>query len=192
MYDYYGRDQTCWNKCPATPMEEIIKLSKLDIPSCHAVITESFATVAKDLGLTIENCPSHPSFISLERIRASMENGVEYFGLFDNGRLIGNAALEKSGNEEGVMYLERLAVLPSFRHGGRGRRLLEYCADYAAGKGMIKVAIGIIDRHELLKNWYLRQGFMEIMKREFPHLPFTVCLMERKLPINSGDHSCSS
>lgn len=160
---------------------KIRKLLPDEAPSCHAVIAESFTTAARDLGLTIDNCPSHPSFLTVEKVLTSMNGAVEYFGLFLGGRLTGTAALENSDREKGTVFLERLAVLPAFRHQGSGARLLHFCFDYAGKSGMDKIAIGIIDRHDILKRWYQTFGFVENIKKEFRHLPFTVCYMEKKL-----------
>jgi hypothetical protein len=33
----------------------------------------------------------------------------------------------------------------------------------------------------VLKQWYQRQGFIVTEIKRFPHLPFTVCLMEKTL-----------
>ena len=37
------------------------------------------------------------------------------------------------------------------------------------------------DAAEELKSWYRRRGFHETGKREFKHLPFVVCFMEKNL-----------
>ena len=33
----------------------------------------------------------------------------------------------------------------------------------------------------LLKNWYMSYGFRETGTKAFPHLPFTVCFMEKEI-----------
>jgi len=41
--------------------------------------------------------------------------------------------------------------------------------------------IGIIEENEVLKNWYLANGFHPAGTKRFPHLPFTVGFMRRDL-----------
>lgn len=55
-----------------------------EFKECRKIIRNSFRTVAEDLNLTEENAPSHPSFITLNKINDSIQNGVIYTGLFKN------------------------------------------------------------------------------------------------------------
>ncbi len=43
------------------------KIEKEQLPDCLEVIHKSFATVAEELGLTKENCPTHTSFMKIEK-----------------------------------------------------------------------------------------------------------------------------
>jgi diamine N-acetyltransferase len=43
------------------------------------------------------------------------------------------------------------------------------------------VSIALIDSNKVLKNWYVKQGFVETGIRDFPHLPFRVCFMKKQL-----------
>lgn len=52
------------------------------------------------------------------------ENGIEMYGLYEEDRFVGFVALEKA-NEE-VYWLEKLAVLPEFRHKGYGLECREW------------------------------------------------------------------
>jgi len=61
--------------------EKVIKgisvIREVQLERCAAVIRESFATVAKDFGLTEQNCPDHTSFIEVERLQ---NLGLEFVG----------------------------------------------------------------------------------------------------------------
>jgi GNAT superfamily N-acetyltransferase len=144
-----------------------------------AVIRESFKGVAAEFGLTKENCPTNPAFITTERLAALREKGVRFFGLYESERQIGFAAIEKADNA--VFYLEKLAVLPEHRHKGYGKNLVDFVCQYTAAEGGKAVSIGIMDDHTLLKDWYKTLGFIETGTRLFQHLPFTVCYMEKRL-----------
>lgn len=143
------------------------------------VIRESFKTVADEFMLTEENCPTHPSFITRSGLAALKARGVKLFGLFDNDLQIGFIAVEKAN--DGVYYIEKLAVLPRYRHNSHGKQLMQFAFDYVkSGNGRI-VSIGIIDRHAVLKEWYRGLGFGEMGTKTIEHLPFTVCFMEKNI-----------
>lgn len=145
------------------------------------VIRDAFAGVAAEFGLTRDNCPTNPAFITRERLEALREKGVRLFGLFNGERQIGFAALEKAG--DGVFYLEKLAVLPEHRHKGCGRNLVDFVCERAMKEGGKIISIGIMDNHILLKKWYKTLGFIETGTQQFPHLPFIVCFMEKRLQV---------
>jgi GNAT superfamily N-acetyltransferase len=149
------------------------------------VIRDAFAGVAAEFGLTKENCPTNPAFITRERLESLREKGVRFFGLYKSERQIGFAAIEKA--DGAVFYLEKLAVLPEHRHKGYGKSLVDFACERAAMAGGQAVSIGIMDNHTLLKGWYEGLGFVETGTKQFSHLPFVVCFMEKRLDgINSG------
>ncbi|HOW81616.1 MAG TPA: GNAT family N-acetyltransferase [Spirochaetota bacterium] len=144
-----------------------------------AVIRESFRTVADEFRLTVSNCPTHPSFMTLENLKQLREKGVSLFGLFLNDVQIGFVAVENSGS--GLFFIEKLAVLPRHRHDSNGARLIQYALDFIRKSGGTTVSIGIIGEHAVLKEWYGGFGFVEREIKRFSHLPFTVCIMEKSL-----------
>lgn len=46
------------------------------------VISESNATVARDLNLTQENAPTNPAFITYEALAESMSKGLAMYGFY--------------------------------------------------------------------------------------------------------------
>jgi Acetyltransferases len=141
------------------------------------VIREAFATVAKDFNLTETNSPTNPAFTSFEKLLTMKEKGIQLFGLFIDKRQAGFVAIEKAGDS--LFYMERLAVLPEFRHDGLGKKLMDFVFQYLKKEQGAKVSIGIINENTILKKWYQDYGFVETALKRYPHLPFTVCLMER-------------
>lgn len=143
------------------------------------IIRNSFATVASGFGLNEENCPSNPAFISLAKLRELRGKGVRMFGLVCDDRQVGFVAIEKSG--DAVYYMEKLAVLPEYRHRGFGKQLMDFVFAYVRRESGKKVSIGIINENTVLKNWYRDYGFVETGTRRFEHLPFLICFMEKNV-----------
>ncbi|HEX7365408.1 MAG TPA: GNAT family N-acetyltransferase [Dehalococcoidia bacterium] len=142
------------------------------------VIRDSFKTVAVEFGLNESNCPTHPSLITLDKL-LELSNRAELYGLFQDDRQVGFVAIEKAGG--GVYYLDKLAVLPEYRHHGCGRKLAEFVVNFIAEQAGQKVSLGMIDESTVLKNWYRGLGFEETGTKKFDHLPFTVCFMDRRV-----------
>jgi hypothetical protein len=57
--------------------------------SSVSVIRDSFKTVADEFGLTMENCPAHPSFLTIDQLNDLKSKGVEFFGLFLGNEQVG-------------------------------------------------------------------------------------------------------
>ena len=134
------------------------------------VIRESFATVAEQFGLTKENAPTNPAFIEMRHLQKMRETGIAMFGVFCETIQIGFVAIERKDHTG--FFMERLAVLPEYRHKGYGRQIVEYVTEYVSAQGGKIVDIGIIGDHEILKSWYRALGFIEIDTKRFAHLPF--------------------
>ena len=147
------------------------------LPACAEVIRQGFAGVAREFGLTKENCPSNGAFITEELLRQAVEKGHLFYGLFEDGVLAGCMALEPQ-DEADVFELGRLAVLPEKRHHGYGKRLIDEARRRAKELGARKIVIGIIEENTRLRQWYTDYGFVHTGTRVFAHLPFTVGFME--------------
>lgn len=154
----------------------IAPISESELPLCSDVIRNSFATVANDLNLTQQNCPTHTSFITLDNLQYHVRCGYNMFGLYNNDTLIGYASLEKKSARG--YELHNLCVLPENRHSGGGKMLIEFCKNYAIQNGADSVTLSMINESEILKNYYMQNGFTVTGTKRFPHLPFTVCFMK--------------
>jgi ribosomal protein S18 acetylase RimI-like enzyme len=150
-----------------------------ELDACAAIIRAAFQTVADQFGYTPESTPTLPAYIKVERVKAEVEKGVRYFGLFNGERQVGSVALEQKAGDPSTFFLERLAVLPEARHHGLGVLLMDFAFARAREAGAKKVSIAIIDENRVLKAWYERYGFLETGKKTYPHLPFTVSFMEK-------------
>lgn len=150
-----------------------------DAPLLADLIRQAFADVARRFGLTPHNCPKHPSNCTQEWINGDQQRGAVYYILEVGAKAAGCVAMENAPH--GMVYLERLAVLPAHRRAGLGNALLEHVIGKSRSSGADKVGIGIIAAQDELKDWYARRGFRETGTRQFEHLPFDVTFMEYTL-----------
>lgn len=158
----------------------IVKVdSKEQLEACLSIIRESFKTVADDFNLTKDNCPSHTTFMPLEKLQMQYEEDRAMFFYEKDGAKVGYFSLKENGD---TAELDNLAVLPSCRHLGIGKTMIEFAKEYA-GEYLHadKITIGIIEENIVLKNWYKSLGFVHTGTKKFPLLPFTVGFMEISL-----------
>ena len=58
----------------------LIPVTSIDeISTCATLIRRAFETVASDFHLNSENCPSHPSLISNQKLTEMFNKGVSMF-----------------------------------------------------------------------------------------------------------------
>jgi GNAT superfamily N-acetyltransferase len=158
---------------------EIRDAGRKDISSLTRIIRDSFRDVAERFSLTPENCPTHPSFISEERVESAFEKGNRFFLAECEEGLCGCVAVEVASPE--ICYLERLAVLPPYRRRGYGKKLVEQIMRQAREAGARSLEIGIIADQEDLRDWYAKLGFTAKGRKIFDHLPFEVLFMAYQL-----------
>jgi len=149
------------------------------ITEIETVIRLAFADVAEEFHLTPTNCPKHPSFLSdTDLIEPLSWPEVVCFGALLDDTLVGFTAIFPKSSR--VYELTRLCVLPEHRHAGLGSKLVQAALHSAEAYGARKVVIGIIAENARLKRWYEGHGFRATAVREYAHLPFKVCEMERE------------
>lgn len=153
--------------------------SALDAVTITSIVRESFRDVALRFGLTLENCPKHPSNCEVRWIREALQKGIHFYILEVDDQPLGSIALEKANSEVG--YIERLSVLPKHRRKGFGRSLVEHAMAQASEHGLNRIDIGIISDQIELRKWYERLGFVEQRRAVFNHLPFEVLFMSKNL-----------
>ena len=154
----------------------VIEVDENKLSDCLEVIHLSFATVADEFGLNSENCPTNGAFMPLERLENDFKKGNLMFAICEGKKAVAFMQLSKNGS--GAIEMEKIAVLPQFRHNGHGKKLLDYAKQKSKELGATKITIGIIEENVRLKNWYESNGFIHKGTKMFPHLPFTVGFME--------------
>jgi len=154
----------------------ILPVTAGELPECRDVIRQSFATVADEFGLTEQNAATNGAFIKLERLQSEFERGNMMYAYRVAGKIAGFCALKKVSDE--FYELEKLAVLPKYRHNGCGKALIDYAKARVLALGGKKLTIGIIEENTVLKDWYAANGFIHMGTKTYDHLPFTVGYME--------------
>lgn len=146
---------------------------------CLDIIHKSFQTVADEMNLIKDNCPSYTAFMPIEKLISQFENNTPMFLYQYNGCFAGYFSL--SINDDSV-ELNNLAVLPEYRHLGIGKELVDYAITYSKNiLGANKIKIGIVEENTILKEWYEKIGFVHTGTKKFEHLPFTVGFMETEV-----------
>lgn len=152
-----------------------------DLDTSTRIIRDAFITVADDFGLTPSNCPTNPAFIDPDQMMKLQANFRELYLVSYNENPAGFVAIERSLNEPGVFYIEKVCVLPEFRHRGTGNRIMEFAQKRIKELEGTQASVAIIDENIQLKSWYKGLGFDITGIKKFDHLPFTVCFMKKKL-----------
>lgn len=150
-----------------------------DLSSIIKVLNISFATVASEFGFTKETNPTNNAFIDEQTLRSQLNKGITLYTLSINKKITGCIGIEKSSTDTDTFYIEKVAVLPEFRHKGLGLELMNFAIHKikeCAGKA---VSVALIDSNTKLKAWYSKQGFTPTGHKDFEHLPFRVCFMNK-------------
>ena len=151
-----------------------------DLSTIVKVLNLSHGTIARDFNFTKEDNPTNNAFIDEKTLREQLKNGIALYGLKMGNCLVGCIAIEKSKREADTYYIEKVSVLPEFRHQGIGVRLMDFATDKIKNAGGKIISIALIDSNSKLKKWYLSQGFVETGFKDFEHLPFRVCFMRKE------------
>ncbi|MDR3367829.1 GNAT family N-acetyltransferase [Rhodoferax sp.] len=151
-----------------------------DAATLAALISAANRDVATQFGLTLENCPKHPSFCTENWVQTDQARGERYFLTEEAAKPIACVAFELATAD--VAYLNRLSVLPAHRRCGIGARLVQHVIHLARAQGCKSVSIGVIGEHTDLQRWYAKLGFITGETRRFAYLPFSVTYMRLAVP----------
>lgn len=154
----------------------ILKADKNNAQDLAFIIKEANKDVSKQFSLTLENCPSHPSFCTKTWILDDMKKGSEYFLYEKDDKFVACVSFVQA--KETHAYLNRLCVLNEYQGFGIGKVLVDFIISYSKDKKIKSIGIAIIKKHEKLKSWYLKLGFKEKETRVHEHLPFDVLQMK--------------
>lgn len=155
--------------------------SSNDLSAIVHVLNVSHGTVAVDFGFTKDNNPTNNAFIDESTLRTQLNKGIDLYAMSVNNELIGCIAIEKSKKEIDTFYIEKVSIVPEHRNQGYGVKLMDFAISMIRESGGKSISIALIDSNTKLKNWYSSQGFVETGTKDFGHLPFRVCFMNKQI-----------
>jgi len=157
----------------------IKQIIKSDLASCLEVFHRGYETVAIEFGLTEENCPDRGrANLPFDKLVAEFENSILMYGYFLEEKIVGFISIKFSN---GVCKLNDIIILPEYRQKGYGKELLDFCINKATELSADRIILSMIDDNQKLKNWYVKNGFINVGFKKFKKAPFTVGYMERLL-----------
>jgi diamine N-acetyltransferase len=145
------------------------------------VLNEAHGTIADEFGFTRETNPTNNAFIDEQTLCSQLTTGIKLYQFTINKKPVGCIAIEKSVKETDTFYIEKVSVLPEYRHCGHGLTLMEFASSKIREQGGKRISIALIDSNSRLKKWYSQQGFCETGTKDFPQLPFRVCFMNKEI-----------
>ncbi len=157
---------------------KIKKMKTVDIPSCARVIRKGFYTVANEFHLTIDNCKTNGAFIKSNKLLQEKSKGTEFFYLSYKMKKIGFMGIKQVDSK--AYEIQKITILPKYRHNGFGAILLNYAIEYAENRNAEFINVNIINENLKLKQWYLNNGFKFLYTEKFDTLPFIVGYMSYK------------
>lgn len=144
-----------------------------------AVLHAAFGTVTAEFGITAKNAPGHPAFMTPDMmLEGFRDKTVEFYVYEMDAQTVGTVAVTE---HEGKYQIERLAVLPEYRHSGAGRALMEHAEARIRALGGHEAGIAIVAGNLVLRRWYEKLGYRETRTVSYDHLPFMVTYMKKQL-----------
>ena len=163
-------------------MENIVKLN--DSKIITEILNKSFLAFAQEYGFTKENASNHLAFINSDKVDFWLKNGLSMYGYKLENKFVGCAGY--SYLEDYIYLIERVATLPEYRNLGIGKKLMEFNENEIKINGGKIAEIHVIDKNIPLREWYKKQGYVEIRIEEvnipgIVKVPFKTCVMKKEL-----------
>ncbi|MBU5360300.1 GNAT family N-acetyltransferase [Enterococcus raffinosus] len=154
-------------------------LEQNDLEAAARVIRDSFATVAKEFNLTIDNCPTNGAFTQTKHLRMDLEKNNRLYGVYLEKEMIG--FFELVYQKEAQVTLEKVAIISSERGNQYGKYILDKAREIAGNEHIKQIDIGIIKANTRLREWYQKHGYQIVRSQNSTHLPFEVLYMKLDL-----------
>jgi GNAT superfamily N-acetyltransferase len=154
----------------------------VEIKDCELIadiLNKAFLTVALQFGFTQENAARFPAFIGPDAVESSLKNGLRMYGFNKNSQI--TSCVGYRYYRDGIYLIERLATLPEHRHTGIGRKLMMFCENKIIEHGGKTAEIHVVDRNELLVEWYNKLNYRKTRTDEIKTLPFNSVVMNKSL-----------
>jgi len=161
-------------------LQTIRRIEPDEIPEIRSVINSAFQTVADEFDFTRERSPTFPAYIQDDVLRRQMDNGLILYGGIVDNRYVGSIGI-RNAFDHGRFVIERLAVIPGFRHKKIGSQLMQYATEEIIRNHGACIQVEIVNENLKLKKWYLDQGFVEERIDHYDHLPFSVGILVKRI-----------
>ncbi len=135
---------------------------------------EAFHDVADSLGISKENYPKHNAYCEPNWILEALNKNINYYLLETTTKTLGYLASKLIGN---TMSLETIGVLPNYRKQGYGQLMMNHIETLSRRNNCKNLTLRVNDSRTQLKNWYIKQGFIENGEVNIPNFNFKVRLM---------------
>ncbi len=107
------------------------------------------------------------------------EKGWDFFAFFYENIPVGSIWLYRTSEKR--IKIEKLSVLPEYRHIGIGKQLLDYVSTYSSNIGASLLTLGMINSNRVLKEWYKENGFISKRVKYNKKLGLEICFFEKEL-----------
>ncbi|MCL2833730.1 MAG: GNAT family N-acetyltransferase [Treponema sp.] len=144
------------------------------------ILRKSFITVADEFGYTINNASYFTAFITNEKVQKQLDAGFYAYIFTEDGQPAGTIGWY---SESGKYIIERLAVLPEYRHRNIGKQLMEFAGNQIKKAGGNLIQLSLVDNNAQLKKWYQNLGY-KITEIKDKQLAFKIAVMEKQLTVN--------
>jgi ribosomal protein S18 acetylase RimI-like enzyme len=167
----------------------IREVKRDELSACADLIRKSFQTVADEFGFTEENAPRFTAFATTEeRLKWHLDGEHRLMYLDEeDGEIRGYYSLLL--RDQGECELGNLSVLPEYRHGGIGGKLLRHAVKTAREQGCTVMKLSIVEENTVLRSWYEKNGAEHTGTEKFDFFPFTCGYMKIMLQ-ETGNLDC--
>lgn len=124
-------------------------------------VEDFFEKCFSSVGIPYSPKDRHTDIANVEQYY--MQNGC-FWCLFDKEILMGTVAIRIIDNENKIIELKRMFVLPEYQGKGCGRLLLNYAIDYARAQQYNKIRLDTRKQFSAAQHLYRSSGFQEIEK----------------------------
>jgi ribosomal protein S18 acetylase RimI-like enzyme len=165
-------------------MDITIRRGNADEVATALALFEESALILRAKGTTQWQHWINPTPDYVKRVQKGFDDNV-YFFVEKSGQLAGMFRLMDSDEEywgqqaETAVYLHSFLTRPAFKGQEIGATVLKLIENQVRERGIHYFRLDCIADNVALCNYYVRQGFVPIRKKEMPH--YEVQLFEKKL-----------
>lgn len=133
---------------------QIAQAQSVNEPEIRLCARQAYAHYIPRIGK--EPAPINADYSSM------IADGSVYIGIDDTKRMIGFIVFYK---DAGSMFIENVAILPSFQGHGFGKRLIAFCEQEARQQNIFKVSLYTNEKMTENVAMYQKMGYLEVGRR---------------------------